>query len=458
MELNILKPRMIPTNPQKLNVSRTITISLGFFTILLAFTYFNFQVPLILNTIFEPFAYRDTIKGIILALDNILAIFLQPIFGKLSDRTRSRLGRRIPFIIVGICGSALFLSMMPWVKLVAALIGIIFFFDLFMTLYRSPVLALLADYTPEKQRSQGSALLQFISNLSAVVAFLIPPIAIAMGFTATSARSYGFVINAILMVVLLVIILLTVRETPSGHKLFQIGFDELALDPISYEFHQISVPTNDKSQNSIKVWSEIGQLFRKSDKRMLFLLIAVFFWFLGFASVESYFSSFLEEYLEVSPGVSELVALVYPGSMIIAAPFCGLVGKAWGYKKSIIIGLIGMLITAFLLTTIAIPLKSVLLTAIGIALIGPFWMDVIVNSIPFVWHLAPEGKVGTYTGIYYTFNQLGAIISPPLLGLILDLAEPTMGMQKYTIMFPYIIICILLAFIAILFIRKKNDK
>lgn len=152
------EPRMQPTDPETLNIKRTIIISFSFLTVLLAWSYFNFKVPLLLNDILGNNPYRDIIKGTIMAMDNLIAVAIQPFFGDLSDRTKSKYGRRMPFIIIGTVLAAIFFIIIPWMRILVGLILIIFLFDLAMSIFRSASIAILPDYTSEKMYSKASAI------------------------------------------------------------------------------------------------------------------------------------------------------------------------------------------------------------------------------------------------------------------------------------------------------------
>jgi len=148
-EINYLpyEPRMEPTVPGTLNIKRTILISLSFFTVLLAWGFFNFKVPLLLDEVLGTFILKDIVKGAIMAIDNLVAVFVQPFFGDLSDRTKSKIGRRMPYIIIGTTSSAIFFIFIPWIRILAGLVLIIFLFDFAMSIYRSASIAILPDYT-----------------------------------------------------------------------------------------------------------------------------------------------------------------------------------------------------------------------------------------------------------------------------------------------------------------------
>ena len=180
------QPRMAPNQPGKLNIKRTVLLSLGFMSVLAGLGYYNLAVPLLLGDIEFGLVPKDilvfgafgqqTVIGAILVLDNILALLLQPFFANLSDRAKSKYGRRMPFIILGVLSAAFFFIITPLFKVLLGLIAILFCFNIAMALYRSSALTLLADYTPDEVRSKGSGIQQLVANSGAIFAFLLPTI------------------------------------------------------------------------------------------------------------------------------------------------------------------------------------------------------------------------------------------------------------------------------------------
>jgi len=215
--------RMEPTDPETLNVKRTILISFSFLTVLLAWSFFNFKVPLLLNDIIGNNPYKDIIKGTIMAMDNLIAVVIQPFFGDASDRTKSKYGRRMPFIIIGTVLSAIFFIIIPWMRILIGLILIIFLFDLAMAIFRSASIAILPDYTSEKMYSKASAIQQFVANMGGLIGFLIP---IIIGFIPNLSVEWidrlGFLIIGLLMLALLAIQIMYIKETPTGDKRFKL--------------------------------------------------------------------------------------------------------------------------------------------------------------------------------------------------------------------------------------------
>ena len=93
----------------KLNYKRTILVGFAFFLICLFWQAYDNIVPLILT---NKFGMSQTWSGVIMAMDNILALFLLPVFGALSDKVKTKSGRRTPFIMVGtILAAVLFIGL-----------------------------------------------------------------------------------------------------------------------------------------------------------------------------------------------------------------------------------------------------------------------------------------------------------------------------------------------------------
>ena len=455
------EPRMIPTPPDKLNVSRTVLISLAFFIVLFAWSFFNFKVPLLLDEIIGPIPIRDLVKGAVMALDNILAIFLQPFFGDLSDRTKSKLGRRMPFIFIGTCISAIFYIIIPWMRVLAGLVLIIFFFDLAMSIYRSASIAILPDYTPEKMYSKASAIQQLVANMGGLFAFAIPIIIGSLEGTLDPILfdAIGFIIVGVGMIILAIIEVLKVKETPTGEKFFQVSDTKIQIDPLSFRALQ---SRSKKSVSSSKLNS-----YRDSfnivghHKDFAFFLGTVFFMYLAFASIESFFSSFAVSYFQITEGAAGTLFLAYSGPMIASAYFVGLLGQSEkiGRKKAVKIFLGWLTISVFFMAGIIVPITyhnyNPLIIIITLVLIAIPWMGFIVNSFPILWTLAPKEKTGIYTGIYYTFNQAAYSIAPIIFGGILSIFS-AFGDYRYIILFPSILILIIIAFI--LFFKLKAGE
>jgi len=458
------KPRMVPSGPNKLNGKRTALISLSFFIVLFAWSYFNFKVPLILDDVLGTLVLKDMVKGIIMAMDNIIAVILQPYFGDLSDRTESKIGRRMPYIIIGSTVAAIFFIVIPWIRILAGLILIILLFDLAMSIFRSASIAILPDYTPEKMYSKGSAIQQFIANMGGLIAFAIP---VFIGTLEGSLDpllfdALGFIIVGIGMIILILIQIFTVKETPTGETFLKISPTKIEIDPITFKARQMKLSEEDKaiSKQNLRSYRDAYHIINQ-HKDFAFFLGTIIFMYLAFASIESFFSSFAVAYFQITEGAAGTLFLAYSGPMIASAYFVGLLGqkKSIGRKKAVKIFLFWLILSIFIMAVFVVPTTyhnyNPLLVTIVLVMIAIPWMGFIVNSFPILWSLAPKGKVGIYTGIYYTFNQAAYSIAPILFGGILS-AFNAFGDFRYIIMFPFILILIVIALL--FFFKVKSGE
>ena len=153
----------------KLNYKRTTLVGLAFLSICAFWQVYDNLIPLILK---ETFAVDDTLIGVVMALDNVLALFMLPLFGKLSDKTRTRVGRRMPYIVGGTVAAVVCLAILPLAERQNNLV--LFFAGLgcvliAMATYRSPAVALMPDVTPKPLRSQGNAIINLMGALGGML-------------------------------------------------------------------------------------------------------------------------------------------------------------------------------------------------------------------------------------------------------------------------------------------------
>ncbi|NHJ47481.1 MAG: SLC45 family MFS transporter [Asgard group archaeon] len=474
-EIVFFEPRMKPNTPGKLKIGRTVLLSFAFLCALAALTYYNLAVPKILEElvpssfVFLGFIQRKTFIGFLMTIDNILAITLQPFFASLSDRTESRFGRRIPYMIIGVAGSALFFGLAPIAQFLGYFVGMLFCYNIMMSFFRSPALALVPDYSEEKLRSSASGLQQLIANIGTIVAFGVP---IIVGFAVPASppgdeaaaairdvrilRS-GFPIVSAVMIICLLILVFTVKETPTGKGFLRFSKEKINIDSMKFYIIQPNedeiISENNNKRKKKKRDNAFIKIFKKDNRAILLLLFAVLFWFMGFAAIEANFSVLGTDFFEIPVDDVSLLGMVYPVSMIVASVPAGLVGKKIGRKKTIYICLGMLLLSLVIMASVVISLKNVIGFAIMMGFVGFFWMGVIVNTFPILWRLCPENEVSTFTGIYYTFNQTAAILGPILMGGIFDLANPGLGSNMYWSLFPFVIFCVVVALIFFIFVK-----
>lgn len=364
----------------KLDYRKTFLIGLGFFTVAIVWNIYNVAVPIYLDEL----GLTGLTVGIVMALDNIFAVIFQPVFGTLSDRTNTRYGRRMPYLLVGIPLSAVFFFLVPFSKSsIVMLMVVLIFMNFFMSVYRAPTVALMPDLTPSPLRSKANGIINFMGGIGTAASFLLG------GLLFDIKEFYPFAAGSLILIVTIIIMYLFVHEPQT-----QASSEE--------EKRQQSVPHED---------------VRAQRMSLIFLLLAIFFWFTSYNSVETFFSTYGQEVLGITKGTSSFLLMTVSVSFLIFCIPSGFLAGRIGRKKTILIGL------AIFLACFAslIFIKHITYMYPIMALAGIGWALININSYPMVVEMGKSGGIGKYTGYYYFFSMLASIISPILFGFIKDL-------------------------------------
>lgn len=396
---------MSESNNGKFKAGQTFLIGLAFFT---TFTWslYNTQVNQQLDIYFSGLALAGLLVGLVMAVDNIIGVIIQPIMGNLSDNTRTKYGRRMPYIIIGVILSAIFFAFIPtgFGSELGILLVWIFCFSISMGFYRSQAVALMPDFVKPVHRSKANAIINIMGGIGAIFAFTMSLISDYIGL------QFTFILASVIMIVALVILVLTVKETKAySYKL------------LLEEESQVGERVKEKKEK-LTLGKSFGDIFKEEDKSTLFILLAIFAWFVGYQGMESLFSIYAASgpngVLGLSSGMAGFLFNFVALPFIIAAFPLSLLANRIGRRLCIKIGLVIMIIS--LLVGFLIPTLTV--TIIILVCFGIGWAFVNINSIVIVWELAPSlKKIGTYTGLYYFFSVLAAILGPGLVGLLRDL-------------------------------------
>ncbi|MBQ8600661.1 MAG: MFS transporter [Clostridia bacterium] len=407
----------------KLNYKRTFLVGLAFMAISSFWQLYNNAVPLMLK---ETFGVSDDISGYVMAADNMLAVFLLPFFGALSDKVRTPFGKRKPFIIIGSCLAAVIMLLIPFANntknlpLFVVVLGLLL---LVMGSYRSPAVALMPDVTPKPLRSKGNAVINLMGALGGIMTYLI----IAVFVTDNSMGSYTTVFGIVagFMVACAIILGLTIHE----NKLVA----EMPPEPAE------ETPAGEKKPMPKEV--------RKS---LIFILLSVSFWFMAYNAVETAYSRYVQEVwgLSQSTGATMMIIamLVATASYIPVGQISAKIGR-----KKVILGGVTLLAAAFL-TGFIMPGYSIVAYII-MGVIGIGWAAINVNSYPMVVEMSKGSNVGKYTGLYYTFSMSAQILTPILSGYLFAYLP-----WGYKVMFPYALGFSILAFITMSFVKHGDNR
>ncbi len=358
-------------------------IGLGFFTISMVWGIYNIAMPIYLDDL----GLSGIAVGAVMTIDNIFAVIFLPIFGALSDRTNTRYGRRMPYLLVGVPLSALAFILIPFLRmsLVPLMITVIVM-NFAMSIYRAPTVALMPDFTPRPLRSKANDVINFMGGIGAVIAFLIG------GFLFRLNEYLPFAVCSGIMMLTIIAMYLKIREPK-----------ELAEE-------KEDVPKEGDGP------AEKGKGVALS---LVFLLLAIFFWFIAYNAVETFFSTFGEKVLGIDKSQSSFMLSVFSAMLVIFSIPSGFIASRIGRKRTILIG-ITMLFLVFVTMNFTMgmdPYIIYILLAIG----GISWALININSYPMVVEMTSNKGTGKYTGYYYFFSMTAAILSPVLFGFIKDI-------------------------------------
>ncbi len=415
----------------KLNIKRTVFTGFAFLAISAFWQIYDGIVPKMLT---NTFGLGETLTGAIMAIDNVLALFLLPFFGALSDRTKTRIGKRMPFILCGSAVSIVFLLLIP----VADLMQNLPFFMvtlavvlIAMASYRSPAVALMPDLTPKPLRSKGNAIINLMGTAGGIITllmikFLVPA---AVEGVQPDYRPL-FIALSIVMAGAIVVLFFTIKENRYAEEAEKVN-QELGTDEGLTEVH------DEKT------------VMKKDVRRsMIFLLLSVALWYMAYNALTTAFSRYAEKVWGLTDGSFADALLVATVTAVFSFVPLGIVSSKIGRKKTILYGVLVITLCYFAGCWFTEMNWGVYVL---FGLTGIAWAAINVNSYPMVVEMSKGSDVGKYTGLYYTFSMAAQTITPILSGFFLE-------HFSYRTLFPYAVIFSLGSLITMLLVRHGDSK
>ena len=432
----------------KLNNKRTILVGLAFLSICAFWQMYDNVIPLILT---KTFHMNETYSGAIMAADNILALFLLPFFGSLSDRTSTKLGKRMPFILFGTGCAVILMNLLPLLDnsyaaepsplKLASFVIVLALLLIAMGTYRSPAVALMPDVTPKPLRSRANAIINLMGAVGGVLylafaAVLYPNSKVKALEEAGKHVDYQplFLIVSAVMFLAVGILFLTIRE----RKLTEENQTLEAQHP------EWNLAVDDGSGN---------EALPKPVKRSLaFLLASIALWFIGYNGVTTWFSTYVDVVMgQGLGGASQCLLIATVGAVVSYIPIGALAAKI-GRKRTIQIGIVllaACFAMGYVLTTMYTTITPVMFVVF--ALVGFAWAAINVNSLPMVVEMCKGSDIGKFTGYYYTASMAAQVVTPVLAGTL-------MRQIDYRVLFPYAALFVALSFVTMLFVRHGDVK
>lgn len=393
--------------------------------------------------------------GIIMTFDNIFGVIFQPTFGKLSDNTHSRFGKRRPYVIYGAPVSAILFALIPIIALKVGSLPLtmlfIIMFVFVMSLWRAPVVALMPDLTPNELRSEGNAVINLMGGIGGALGLVAGTIVTVIYCAVTGANSkaadwdeyvtfpYVFLLGSVIMIIGMLIVLFFVKEPDSRVKL-KAEQNQIADEKARREAEK-------KAIKEEKAKRKAEKLSKSERKSLIFMLAGLFFLFCGTNAVTTFFALFAAEVLHKTTAQATVMTTAFAAASAVAAIPAGYLGKKFGRKKTILGGLFIFIAAfgAYLLTqNLGIDALSGALIWVALIVGGAANMFITVNTLPLVLEIGGMDKVGTFTGYYYTATFSAQIATPIIYGIVRMFTGTYMSLFYYCpVTFILSLLCIL---------------
>lgn len=410
----------------KLNVKRTILVGFAFLSICAFWQLYDSVIPLILKNTFH---IGDTLSGAIMAIDNVLALFMLPLFGTLSDRTSTKIGKRMPYILCGTAAAVVFMNLLAIADTKVNLVMFMVFLGLTlisMATYRSPAVALMSDVTHKQLRSKANAIINLMGTVGAIFSLVLIKVAMPSEGKVNYSVFFGSV--SAMMVTAVAILFITIKE------------NRLVAEREELERRY---PTKDDVEQE----GGNAALSREIRKSLMGILVCIFFFFMAYNAVTTAFSKYVQSYLGLGGGNFAGVMMIATVVATLAYIPIGIVTSKIGRKKAVMGGIllmIGSFAAAAFFKTYSDVFKIIL------SLMGIGYASIIVNTLPMVVEMSKGSDIGKYTGIYYTFSMSAQIITPVLSGALLEYVG-------YFTLFPYAVVCLIISFIAMIGVKHGDS-
>jgi maltose/moltooligosaccharide transporter len=404
-------------------------IGLGFFTTGISWSLFNSYVPLYLESSIPSalpgFIFVVALAGFFMGIDNLIAIVMNPIMGSRSDKTKTRFGRRMPYLIAGIPLAAAFFIGLPLTQGIAGMPGLIGLvvlilgFDISMSIYRAPVVAMMPDFTPPEKRSPANGVINLMGGIGSIFAFVAGSILYGV------SPLLAFGVTALIMLLCLAVLVFAIHEPEIPLEVEKVSY------PLGRALHEAA-----------------------SDRSILSILFAIFAWFMAYTTLETWFTSYGVFTLGMAPNTASFTMTLFALVFIIFAIPGGAIALKLGRKRTIMIGIIGFIAVLIITPIVASISQLILMGVLGFG--GFFWAFINVNSIVMLWEVSRK-KQGTFTGIYYVFSQSASAIGPIVFGFLADVMVIYFGFTvttKWMLLWPFAIIFLIIAFIAMLGVKR----
>ena len=460
------------TTPLKLNYKRTAQIGFAFFGILLLWQVYDSWCPTFLTDIFARQMYGlssaqlkagdpdkilnvQWLVGIIMACDNLAALVLLPVFGRLSDKTHTPIGKRMPFILVGTLVSAIAFPFIPLFfhrNNIAGMVIMMAVVLLFMMMYRNPAVALMPDITPKPLRAKANGVINIMGYFGGAFATVLGIFLKLSDYinAGDEARKMWiieipFIVASVLMVVSALVLFATIKENKVAEEMKE------------------QMERGERLAATATPVQDTGPMSRENRQMLLAILGAEFLWFMADNALGTYIGNYVIYYLNAASSATMIFTIIGGLASVIGFAIAGLIADKIGRKWTVTCGL-GLSFLGLLVMCLVRPTGQVtglhgefsfpaLLYLVGV--VRGFGMALVHNcSFPMVVELCSSKKIGKFTGYYYTASMSAQTVTPVLLGLVLNMTLAWNALPVYAA----VMLCLSLVVFTLLVKNIKAQK
>lgn len=371
----------------------TFLVALAVFAQESTWNFYESQVPPLLKEHLTSAA----LVGLLMGMDNLLGIFVQPWIGNRSDRTRTSWGRRIPYLVVGMpIAAALFVVIPHTAASLSLLILVMFSYALVANTFKPIAEALVPDFIPPGRRSRANAAVKIASSVTAIVAALLSI------FLVDDHLNVAFAIPAIIMLVSVLVLAATVRDSRSD------GYRAAVAE---------SREAKESERGDPRVRDTFVEILKDTDRSRLLILFGILLFGGAWAASRSLMTPYGMEALDMSRGAAGGLTLPSGIAFILAAYPAAVLAERYGRLRVMAAGMSVFAAAMVLGTVVRTPTG----TAAALCLAAAGATCFLVNAVVVLWNLAPSARVfGTYAGLYTVGWASGGFLGPAVVGGMVD--------------------------------------
>ncbi len=368
----------------------TFYVALAAFAQESTWNFYDAQVPPLLREHLTSAA----LIGLLMGMDNVLGIFIQPWMGNRSDNTRTRWGRRIPYLAVGMPVAALLFALIPLASSLAALIAVMFAYTLVANSFKPISESLLPDFNRPERRSRANAVVKIAIALTVIVSALIST------FLVDDHPVVSFWIPSLLMIAAAAVLVTRVRDSAS--PAYQAAVTEEAAAPTA------------------RMRDVLLDIVRDRDRGRLLVIVAIFLFGCAWFASRSLITTYGMESLGLSRGDAGGLTLLSGVAYLLAAFPLALLAERIGRLRVMAAGM-ALFVVSMVAGTLA---HSATGTVVALCAGAVGAAGFMINAAVVLWNLAPSSRVlGTYSGLYTVGWYSGGFVGPAVVGGMVDLTS-----------------------------------